>query len=139
MRYEALGLEHGLAVHRAALFNVLRDAVEAAAIEFQTSCRIIDMDGTSLVLDQGRRTAAFDPVIDALGSHSPLISHASAPDVRKRLDYGAIWASLPWPGAPFDPHALEQRYDRASVMLGVLPIGPPARGRGGADGFLLEP
>ena len=39
------------------------------------------------------------------------------------MPYGAIWASLPWPGAPFDGNALEQRYERAAIMAGVLPIG----------------
>lgn len=40
------------------------------------------------------------------------------------LAYGALWASLDWPEAPgFDVTALEQRYVRASTMVGVLPIG----------------
>ena len=64
----------------------------------------------------------------ALGSRSPVIEFASAPNRRERLDYGAIWASLPWPGAPFDSHALEQRYNGASVMIGVLPIGRQREG-----------
>jgi 2-polyprenyl-6-methoxyphenol hydroxylase-like FAD-dependent oxidoreductase len=86
------------------------------------------MDGSSVILNQDRREGPFNLVVDALGSRSPLIAHAASPDVRKRLDYGALWASLPWPGAPFDSHALEQRYDRASVMLGVLPIGRQLEG-----------
>jgi len=65
----------------------------------------------------------FDLVVDALGTHSPLMSEAATPVVRRVLDYGALWASLKWTGPPFDRHALEQRYDRASVMAGVLPIG----------------
>ena len=123
VRYAALGEARGLAVHRAALFNVLHEAVAEAGIDLETSGLVKDLDGTSVILNQGRRTVRFDLVIDALGSRSPLIAHAAAPDYRKRLDYGAIWASLPWPGGRFDAHALEQRYDRAAVMLGVLPIG----------------
>lgn len=123
VRYQALGEARGLAVHRAALFNVLFDAVGQVGIRIQTSSPIKALDGTTLILNQNRREGPFDLVVDALGSRSPLIPYASGPDCRKRLDYGAIWASLPWPGAPFDPHALEQRYDRASVMIGVLPIG----------------
>ena len=87
-----------------------------------------DLDGGFVVLDQGRREGPFDLVVDALGSRSPLISHAAGPDYRSALGYGAIWASLPWPGAPFDVNALEQRYDRASVMIGVLPIGRQVEG-----------
>ena len=130
VRYEALGDLRGLAVHRAALFNVLFEAVKAAGITVQTASQINGLDGTSLILNQGRKEGPFDLVVDALGSRSPLIPHASDPDYRARLDYGAIWASLPWPGAPFDANTLEQRYDKASVMIGVLPIG---RQREGAE------
>ncbi len=121
VRYAALGEARGLAVHRAALFNVLHDAVRDSGIEVQTASRVMDLDGTSLVLHEGRREGPFDLVVDALGSRSPLIPYAAGPDHRSALAYGAIWASLPWPGTPFDPHALEQRYDKASVMIGVLP------------------
>ena len=123
VRYDALGPERGLAVHRAGLFSVLHDGVKAAGIEVRTGCKIKGLDRHSLILNQGERVGPFDLVIDALGSRSPLIEHASGPDNRRALNYGAIWASLPWPEAPFDANALEQRYDRASIMCGVLPIG----------------
>ncbi|MFT3987041.1 FAD-dependent oxidoreductase [Aestuariivirga sp.] len=128
VRYQALGEERGLAVHRAALFNVLFDAVKAAGISIETGSQISGLEGRAVILNQLRRAGPFDLIIDALGSRSPLIPYASAPDVRRSLPYGAIWASLPWPGAPFDPHALEQRYDGASVMVGVLPIGRQIEG-----------
>jgi salicylate hydroxylase len=38
------------------------------------------------------------------------------------LPFGALWASLDWAG-PFDSSALEQRYEAARKMAGVLPIG----------------
>ncbi|MGX7873416.1 hypothetical protein ACVDG5_012140 [Mesorhizobium sp. ORM6] len=43
--------------------------------------------------------------------------NAGAP---RPLTYGAFWASLDWSGDGFDEHALLQRYDKASVMIGVL-------------------
>jgi len=128
VHYRALGPgQRGLAVHRAALFGVLHDAVTAAGLPVETDCRIAKLDRAPdgrpcLVASDGRRCGPFDLIIDALGSRSPLIEHAAAPVLRRRLDYGAIWASLPWAGA-FDPNALEQRYRAASVMIGVLPIG----------------
>ena len=117
----------GLAVHRAALFAVLHDAVLAAGIRIETRCMISSVRRHAdrrpfLIASDGRTFGPFDLVIDALGSRSPLIDDAAAPVLRRRLDYGAIWASLPWSG-DFDPHALEQRYRAASVMIGVLPIG----------------
>ena len=123
VRYADLGAARGLGVHRAGLFNVLFEAVSAAGINFESSCRISGLEAGVVMLNQGRRAGPFDLVVDGLGSRSPLIPLAAAQDRRRPLGYGALWASLPWPGVAFDPNALEQRYDRASVMIGVLPIG----------------
>ncbi|MFO0994120.1 MAG: NAD(P)/FAD-dependent oxidoreductase [Hyphomicrobiales bacterium] len=140
VKYKALGPSlRGLGVHRAALFNVLHEAVLAAGLPIASSRRIIALNRASdgrpkLSAHDGAQFGPFDLVIDALGSRSPLIEHAAAPVQRRRLDYGAIWASLPWAGA-FDPHALEQRYREASVMIGVLPIGRLAEGEGAQAAF----
>ena len=123
VRYAALGDLRGLAVHRAGLFKVLHDGLVAADLNVTTSSKIRSLDGKHLILDDGRSVGPFDIVIDGLGSRSPLIQYASGPDYRRSMPYGAIWASLPWPGEAFDGHALEQRYYRASKMSGVLPIG----------------
>ncbi len=122
VRYAALGEARGLAVHRAALFNVLHDAVRDSGIEVQTASRVMDLDGTSLVLHEGRREGPFDLVVDALGSRSPLIRMLRGLTTAQ----AGVWRHLGQPSVartPFDPHALEQRYDKASVMIGVLPIG----------------
>jgi 2-polyprenyl-6-methoxyphenol hydroxylase-like FAD-dependent oxidoreductase len=123
VRYEALGPERGVAVHRAALFQVLLRAVVAAGIPIETTSQINGFESGVLVLDKDRHTPRFNLVVDALGARSPLRGWTHGNTVVKSLDYGAVWASLPWPGKPFDGHALEQRYDKASVMIGVLPIG----------------
>jgi salicylate hydroxylase len=39
------------------------------------------------------------------------------------LPYGALWATVDWPGEPFVPRLLEQRYARAEQMVGLLPTG----------------
>jgi salicylate hydroxylase len=134
VNYAALGDgSHGVAVHRAALFKVLFDAVKEAGLAIEPRRRIVGLDRASdgrprLVTSKGRSFGLFDLVIDALGTRSTLIGEAAAPVARRPLAYGAIWASLEWPGSPFDPHALEQRYDGASVMIGVLPIGRQREG-----------
>ena len=61
------------------------------------------------------------------------------PSEPKPLTYGAFWASLAWRGEGFDEHALTQRYRKASVMIGVLPIGRPEPGAAEDGGVLLEP
>ena len=128
VRYAALGPDaFGLGIHRGSLFEALFAAVTARGIAVETGCEITDVeDGSggqvSLVLDTGRKLGPFDLAIDALGARSPLIGRALRPVRQRPLAYGAVWANAPL-AAGFDPHALEQRYHRASVMVGVLPIG----------------
>ena len=129
VRYAALGHGRcGLAVHRSGLFNVLFDKVKTSDIAIETKVRIEAVDRMSgrrpaLVAVGGRRFGPFDLVIDALGSRSPLLGEAAAPAARRTLAYGALWTTLPWIADAFDERALEQRYERASVMIGVLPVG----------------
>jgi salicylate hydroxylase len=128
VRYRVLaGDRHGLGVHRAALFNVLFDAVVAAGIPIETSRRIGNVDRVTdgrpvLVGERGWRAGPFDLAIDALGVRSPLWPLFGGRE-RRDLRYGALWSSVPWPATGFDRHALEQRYMKASTMIGVLPIG----------------
>ena len=127
VRYDALaGGRFGLAVHRAALFGVLHRGVLAAGIAIETGFEVEAMeagDKPALVAKGGRRAGPFDLVIDASGTRSRLRVHARRPAEPRPLAYGAFWASLEWRGEGFDPHALLQRYRRASVMIGLLPIG----------------
>ena len=115
----------GIGIHRASLFATLFDAVRDAGLAVQAGRAICgsSQSGTrrSLSFEDGAVSEAFDLVIDALGTRSPL-----APAVGRELPYGALWASLDWPeGGAFSESMLEQRYRRASVMAGVLPIGQP--------------
>lgn len=111
----------GLGVHRATLFDVLHDAVRAAGIEVGGGRCVAGYSPPDrrLRFDDGLQSDSFDLIVDALGTWSAL-----APRCGGVLKYGALWATLDAvPG--FDPHALEQRYRRASRMVGVLPIGTP--------------
>jgi 2-polyprenyl-6-methoxyphenol hydroxylase-like FAD-dependent oxidoreductase len=51
------------------------------------------------------------------------------------MRFGALWATVPWSNGNFDSHALMQRYRRASVMIGVMPIGRQAVGGGNLAAF----
>lgn len=123
VRYEWLrGGHFGIGIHRAALFDILYRAVIAAGIPIETSRTVAGSAETSagraLHFSKGR-SAGFDLVVDCLGTGSAL-----AEPCGYLLAYGALWASLDWPeDAGFDGAALEQRYVRASKMVGVLPIG----------------
>jgi 2-polyprenyl-6-methoxyphenol hydroxylase-like FAD-dependent oxidoreductase len=126
VRYRALGRRagFGVGIHRAALFALIHDAVISERINVETGCAVADSELLSggrrqLILEHGRSLGPFDLVIDALGTRTPL-----APRCGRELAYGALWGTLDWPsGAGFDPAALEQRYRRASTMVGVLPVG----------------
>lgn len=139
VRYDAVrGGRFGLAVHRAALFDVLHRAVVAEGIPIETGIEIeeLETDGKATpVAVGGRRLGAFDLVVDASGTRSRLRRFSADPTPAKPLAYGAFWASLGWHGDGFDENALLQRYDKASVMLGVLPIGRPSAADGPMAAF----
>lgn len=126
VRYAALRCTpaFGIGIHRAALFDILHQAVTDAGIPIETGRTITgstEMSGGRRRLQFENYTSAgpFDLIVDGLGTRTPL-----APPTGSALTYGALWASLDWPeGGGLDPHALEQRYRAASVMAGVLPIG----------------
>lgn len=117
--YRALGKRAptGLGVHRGALFQVLYDAALAAGAVIEPGREIVAAAEGHLHFADGTRSPRFDLIIDALGMRSPLSQPPKRP-----LTYGALWASLDWRDG-FDPHALEQRYELARKMTGVLPIG----------------
>jgi salicylate hydroxylase len=123
VRYDWLGLPaaRGIGIRRSALFDLLHGAVAAAGIPIVTSRTvtgsILGAAGRRLVFAEAEPSPVHDLIVDSLGSVSPL-----GPEAGRSLAYGALWASLDWCGG-FDPAALEQRYVRASKMVGVLPIG----------------
>ncbi|MDX8481296.1 NAD(P)/FAD-dependent oxidoreductase [Mesorhizobium sp. VK24D] len=131
IRYDARrGRRFGLAVHRAALFGVLYRAARCEAIAIETNVEIETLETgehARPVCANGRRLGPFDLVVDASGGRSRLrqsLGHAAVP---RPLAYGAFWASLGWRDG-FDESALLQRYHKASIMVGVLPIGRPEPG-----------
>lgn len=127
VRYTALGPKApcGLGVHRGALFQVLYDAALEAGAEIEAGREVVACADGRLGFADGSRSARFDLVIDALGMRSPLSRQPS-----QNLPFGALWASLDWPidaANGFDAAALEQRYEAARKMVGVMPIGEHLR------------
>ena len=120
------GGRHGLAVNRAALFNVLYAAVKAEGITVKTDCDITE--ATPSARGYTLMGQEYDLLIDCSGSRSKLRHLCHHPKEPKALPYGALWATLDWHGEDFDTRALTQRYDKASVMIGVLPMGKMAVG-----------
>jgi 2-polyprenyl-6-methoxyphenol hydroxylase-like FAD-dependent oxidoreductase len=116
---------HAIGIHRAALHQVLWDGFVRCGAAFQGGTAIRDASlsaGGRVSLTSGAGTALgqFDLLIDATGARSKLRALVDPRPARK-FDYGAVWASVP--AADLNPHALTQRYVRASSMIGHLPIG----------------
>jgi len=114
---------YGVAVHRATLFELLLGAAQQSGVEVvfgKLIEAVTQQDAKRLLLSANDGThGPFDLIIDALGVRSSL-----SPTPARPLSYGALWANLEWQNsARFNAHALEQRYDKAEKMVGVLPIG----------------
>jgi 2-polyprenyl-6-methoxyphenol hydroxylase-like FAD-dependent oxidoreductase len=124
VRYSWIAGGHfGIGTHRATLFDILHQAVIDAGIPIETGRTVTGTSFTngrrSLLFADGRSAVPADLVVDCLGAASPLVPARGRP-----LPYGALWATLDWPDeGGFDAAVLEQRYERASRMAGVLPIG----------------
>lgn len=131
VRYDARrGRRFGLAVHRAALFGVLYRAALGEAIAIETNVEVETLETAeraTLVCGNGKRLGPFDLIVDASGARSKLRHYLGDSAMPRPLAYGAFWASLGWRDG-FDRGALLQRYDKASIMVGVLPIGRPEPG-----------
>ena len=119
VRYRALGenAPTGLGVHRGALFRVLYDAALKAGAEIESGRDVVAVSDGRIAFADGAQSPRFDLAVDALGVRSPLSEQPKAP-----LKFGALWASLDRAGE-FAGDALEQRYEQARKMAGVLPIG----------------
>ncbi len=120
VRYGALKAPtYGVAIHRAALFHILYEAAKSAGVEFEFGRHVSGREEWKFVFETGEVSARFDLLVDALGVRSPLSGMTFKP-----LPYSALWATLDWDDeAGFDAHTLEQRYEQARKMVGVLPVG----------------
>jgi 2-polyprenyl-6-methoxyphenol hydroxylase-like FAD-dependent oxidoreductase len=127
-RYDVLGPGcFGLAMHRAALFDVLFRAVERQGVVITGNTAIASsrLVGAERVLaDQsGAEHGPFDLVIDATGTRSPLRDQLARVRYNRPYPYGAVWGVIEEPNGWAHPHHLLQRYDGARIMIGLLPIG----------------
>jgi 2-polyprenyl-6-methoxyphenol hydroxylase-like FAD-dependent oxidoreductase len=116
---------YAIGVHRAALHNALWAAFAQSGAALEADWTIVDVavaaDGRARLSDEkGRATPAFDLVVDASGARSALRSLATK-TIARQFAYGAVWASIPDLGIA--PETLAQRYVKARIMIGHLPVG----------------
>ena len=132
VNYSALGAGYfGVAIHRAALFDVLLAAVSEHGINIVTDKEVVGARHTAehvcLLDSDDHLLGPFDLIVDASGSGSRLHAYAEHPPQVRPLEYGAIWGTFDWPDAKFAADQLEQRYVNAHTMIGVMPVGTSNR------------
>ena len=133
INYQVLSPDlYGVAIHRASLFHVLFEAVQKRSIPIVTSCDItglvrksgkVSLTSANGTLDAHFNKDEFDLIIDATGRQSNLLQHANQKPNHRKLDFGALWGTVSYDAAIFNAKLLEQRYQAANVMVGVLPCG----------------
>ena len=117
------GANFGLGIHRASLFDILFRATKQRRVNIQAESKVIQstvINGLRfLELENGQQAGPFELVIDASGAQSTL-----SPLRARALPFGAIWGTVDWPEQTTLQYTqLEQRYRKASKMIGILPIG----------------
>ncbi len=117
----------GLGMHRAELFGLLHDAVQASGPAPRTAHRLTasrnEPAGRWLAFEHPDGSCSeqgpFDLVVDASGAHSPLRGGLLLRD--RPFPFGAIWSCVHSQTLTSD--RLHQRFDGARVMMGALPLG----------------
>lgn len=116
---------YGLGVHRANLFGLLLDAALKAGVEVEFGREVTAIhsgDKPALDFSDGRVAAGFDAVIVANGTQSALRESLGIPHRCTPYSWGALWSICDVGDQPLRP-VLQQRYARASTMIGLLPTG----------------
>ncbi|MGJ8625029.1 MAG: FAD-dependent oxidoreductase, partial [Yoonia sp.] len=115
---------YGLAIHRAALFDALWQAMQTRTnITLMTAADVtsVRQDDESVEIFTSTKDiyGPYDLAVDASG-----VGSSVSPIRCKNLNYGAIWGTVDWPSETDLPkYHLSQRYVAASHMIGALPIG----------------
>lgn len=120
----------GLGVHRAALCHVLDEALADLPHERRFGCEVLSLgeaaSGTMVAFRQQGQTSQerFDGVLVANGSASTL-RLKSLVRYNRQYPWGAMWLISPLTDglATFSKPLLQQRYQGAHRMLGMLPTG----------------
>jgi 2-polyprenyl-6-methoxyphenol hydroxylase-like FAD-dependent oxidoreductase len=125
----------GLGIHRASLFEILHGAMQAEPVALRLGFEVAAIEDTEqpvLVDTEGRREGPFNLVVVSSGSHCALRDTVSSEGSDRLYPWGALWAICPDIEDRFSG-ALRQVYHRASIMIGVLPVGmaPESTHKGG--------
>jgi 2-polyprenyl-6-methoxyphenol hydroxylase-like FAD-dependent oxidoreductase len=117
--------EYGLGIHRAALFDILHTAMLASGTRLHLgfdAAAIENPERPSILSRSGQREGPYDLVLDCAGAHDTLRDTLNVGARAPLYPWGALWTTCPdWDGA--FAGKLRQRYERARIMIGILPVG----------------
>ncbi|MBI3898708.1 MAG: FAD-dependent monooxygenase [Gammaproteobacteria bacterium] len=118
---------YGIGIHRGNLFRTLYDSAVAAGVGVRCGVNIVGVQQTgaqryACQTDRGEILSDYDAVIVANGTQSALRTCLRVQQRNIPYPWGALWAICADPERRFQ-NTLAQRYERASVMIGVLPSG----------------
>lgn len=122
--------QHGLGIHRGALFQILHDAVltSGARIHLNFDVASIENFAIPIVLSRtGQHEGPFDLLIDCAGAHDGLRDTLDMRVHAPVYPWGAFWTTCPDRTGRFEGK-LRQMYEGAHIMMGVLPVGRVPRG-----------
>lgn len=127
LHHEALHRRHfSLGIHRHALFALLYQKVVSLGIPvvagFSGSSATTEGNTVTVGSKDGATHKGFHLVVDASGTHSVLRDKYADIRHRRPFPHGALWGvfeiDASWPR-----DTLRQRFQRADVSVGVIPIG----------------
>lgn len=117
--------EYGLGIHRGALFHLLHEALLSSGAELHLDFEVDAIENAErpvIVSRTGRREGPFDLLLDCAGAHDRLRDGLGLWVRAPLYPWGALWTSCPDRDGRF-AGTLHQMYDRAHLMMGILPIG----------------
>jgi 2-polyprenyl-6-methoxyphenol hydroxylase-like FAD-dependent oxidoreductase len=109
----------GLGIHRAAFWHLLQETARAEGVAIHGG---VEVRGLEDVGD-------CDLAVVTAGARTKLRATLGFLDRTRPYAWGTLWATVPMPGG-WAGDTLAQRFDGTRRMMGVLPVGLDAQGRG---------